>query len=124
MVARWGVLSHTRDDLDREITVANCILDGLKSRFDNVDKLPDVKEQFKELKILSEESLRLQNYFAEKHLRADRKIGELLTELRKESPEFYQLITTALRKGPEFLQKIIDLCKEREEELSKKGVTA
>jgi len=113
-----GGFAHSVSDFNREITQTKVYLDGLKKRLDALDGAQGA-EAIKEFKFLHDESLALQNYWAEKTIEAARELGKCLNEIRdKWGPSVYQVFTTYLREGK--LHELVELFDAKAKELSAK----
>ena len=93
-----GYYQNEADAFDDALAKTNTLLNSMRKRLDSIDAIEDKSKVLVEFKLLSRCAGELQNAWAEKHLRASRKVGQLLNEWRQNyGPEYYQILSTALR---------------------------
>ncbi len=78
-----GYYQSEADAFDDALAKTNTLLNSMRKRLDEVDAIEDKSKAMAEFKLLSRCAGELQNAWAEKHLRASRKVGQLLNEWRQ-----------------------------------------
>ena len=79
-----GYYQSEADAFDDALAKTNTLLNSMRKRLDEVDAIEDKSKAMAEFKLLSRCAGELQNAWAEKHLRASRKVGQLLERMAAE----------------------------------------